>query len=74
MLGHCWSDVVDGGPTLAQHRVNASSWLAISLRLSEVPGLVGMPRKKTLTQCWFNVRPVSQTVEHLGPTLNQRLC
>ena len=24
MLGLCWADIVDGGPTLAQHRFNIS--------------------------------------------------
>ena len=23
MLGHCWASVVDGGPTMIQHQVNA---------------------------------------------------
>ena len=27
MLGECWGDVRDGGPTITQHWVNVSCWL-----------------------------------------------
>ena len=77
MLGWCWPNVYDAGPTSTPHWANADR----ALQNQSIKSLSGLSSAvlqspsfpDTLTQFWFNVEPALQSETSLDLQSHQRL-
>ena len=61
ILGECWADVVEGGPTFTQHWVNASCLLWGERQIIDGSGFSTFG--PAMTQCWRGVRAFAVVLE-----------